>query len=85
MFSALGASIGRALPFSRSTRFKNGATEPRQVRDLTTGTATIGLSADVNTHTQVTWRKQGLSVAELGQMDGIGQRDSGVTRTQSLI
>jgi phage terminase large subunit-like protein len=64
--------VGDRVPsFSMVARFKNGSTELQQVRDLTTGTAVIGLAADANNSTQVTWQKLGFSVAELGETDGI--------------
>ena len=64
--------VGDRVPsFSMVARFKNGSTELQQVRDLTTGTAAVGLTADVNNSMQVTWQKLGFSVAELGETDGI--------------
>jgi len=41
------------------------------VRDLTTVTAVVGLTADANNDLQVTWQKLGFSVAGLVETDGI--------------
>ncbi len=64
--------VGDRVPsFSMMARFKNGSTELQQVRDLTTGTAVIGLTAGADNDMQVTWQRLGFSVAELGETDGI--------------
>ena len=64
--------VGDRVPsFSMVARFKNGSTELEKVRDLTTGTAVFGLTADANNSMQVTWQKLGFSVAEIRETDGI--------------
>ncbi len=64
--------LGDRVPsFQFTVRYKNGSTELAKVRDLTTGTAVIGLTLDADNSMEVTWQKMGFSVAELGEADGI--------------
>ncbi|MGQ9686625.1 MAG: hypothetical protein ACUVT2_10025 [Thiobacillaceae bacterium] len=64
--------VGDRVPsFRFVARFVDGSTELQKVRNLTTGTATIGLTRDANNSLQVSWQKLGFAVAEVGETDGI--------------
>ena len=52
-------------------RFKHGSTELATLRNLTTGTAVIGLANGTNDTFTGTWEKLGFRAAEVSDVDGI--------------
>jgi len=62
--------IGKRVPlFNFVARFKSGSSELTKVRDLTSGTAVVGLTSGAKGAT-FTWQKMGFSAAEFGETDG---------------
>lgn len=63
--------IGNRVPaFSFVARYASGSTELAKVRDLTTGTATVTVTADSSNEMAVTFEKMAFSAATLGEADG---------------
>lgn len=62
--------IGNRVPmFQFVARYKNGSAELTKVKELTAGTAVVGLASGTKGMT-ATWQKMGFAVAELGETDG---------------
>lgn len=60
----------RAPTFNFVARYVNGSSELAKVRDLTTGTAVVSLTADSDNVMTVTWQKLAFQVAEISDTNG---------------